>query len=304
MERIAIIGGGPAGLTAGLYAARGGAAVTLYEELFAGGQIVKTHRVDNYPGMDDGPDGFALGERFARHAAKFGVEPTYSSVLSLTLAGREKLIVTPEGEARYDAVILCMGAAPRKLGLPREEALTGAGLSYCATCDGAFYRGKDVIVVGGGDTAISDAIYLSTLCRRVYVVHRRDELRASAALADAAKRTENIEFVWNSVPEAILGEDAVAGLAVRNVKDGAVRELAAAGLFAAVGVTPRSELVLGELALSANGAILTDSRCKTDLDGVYAAGDVRDTPLRQVVTACADGAIAATSALEYLRARA
>lgn len=302
MTDIAIIGGGPAGLTAALYAARGGASVRLLEELFPGGQIVKTHCIENYPGISDGPDGYALAARFEEHAGKAGVAPEYVGVTALSLTDEKKEITLATGETfEAKAVILCMGASPRPLGIPGERELTTHGISYCATCDGAFFRGKIATVIGGGDTAISDALYLSKLCSKVYVVHRRDELRASAVLANAARKTENIEFVWNSVPEAFLGEDKLTAIRLKNVKTGEVSDLVTDGAFVAVGIVPKTDLVKDQLTLASNGSIETNERMETSVKGVFAAGDIRNTPLRQVVTACADGAIAATYAIEAVR---
>ena len=198
-------------------------------------------------------------------------------------------------------VILCMGASPRMLGIPGEREYTGKGVSYCATCDGAFYRGRTATVIGGGDTAISDALYLSKLCRKVYVVHRRDALRASAVLANAALRTENIEFVWNSVPEAFLGEERLQAIRLKNTQTGETRDLGTDGALVAIGVVPRTELIRGQIALAPNGSVETNERMETNVRGVFAAGDIRNTPLRQVITACADGAIAATYAIEAVR---
>ena len=303
MLDIAIIGGGPAGLTAGLYAVRGGGNVCLYEEMFTGGQIVKTHRIDNYPGISDGPDGYALAARFEEHAAAFGLKIEYSPVTELVLNEDPKHF-TFNGE-RIDAktVILATGASPKTLGIPGEKELTGHGVSYCATCDGAFYKNRTATVIGGGDTAISDALYLAKLCQKVYVMHRRDALRASAILADAALKTENIEFIWNSVPEAFLGEKKLAGVRYKNRVTGEVAEIETDGVFVAVGVVPRTELFCDQIALSENGSVITDEHMETNIKGVFAAGDVRNTPLRQVVTACADGAIAATYALEASRVK-
>ena len=303
MLDIAIIGGGPAGLTAGLYAVRGGGNVCLYEEMFTGGQIVKTHRIDNYPGISDGPDGYALAARFEEHAAAFGLKIEYGPVTELVLNEDPKHF-TFNGE-RIDAktVILATGASPKTLGIPGEKELTGHGVSYCATCDGAFYKNRTATVIGGGDTAISDALYLAKLCQKVYVMHRRDALRASAILADAALKTENIEFIWNSVPEAFLGEKKLAGVRYKNRVTGEVAEIETDGVFVAVGVVPRTELFCDQIALSENGSVITDEHMETNIKGVFAAGDVRNTPLRQVVTACADGAIAATYALEASRVK-
>lgn len=303
MLDIAIIGGGPAGLSAGLYAVRGGAKVRLYEEMFAGGQIVKTHQIDNYPGISDGPDGFALAARFEEHAAKFGLSVEYLGVTSMELSDERKVLHLADGSTvEAKTVILCMGANPRKLGIEGEERLSMAGVSYCATCDGAFYKDRVATVIGGGDTAISDAIYLAQLCRKVYVMHRRDELRASRILQEAAFRTENIEFLWNSVPEAFEGEESLRAIRYRNVQTGETERVETDGAFVAVGIVPRTESVKGQLTLCRDGSIETDARMETSVKGVFAAGDIRNTPLRQVVTACADGAIAATMAMEAARA--
>lgn len=302
MTDIAIIGGGPAGLTAALYAVRGGASIRLIEELFTGGQIVKTHCIENYPGMADGPDGYALAARFEEHAAMFGAVPEYVGVSKLNLSDAKKEITLSTGETfEAKAVILCMGASPRSLGIPGEARLTSKGVSYCATCDGAFYRNRVAAVIGGGDTAISDALYLSKLCKKVYVVHRRDTLRASAVLANAALQTENIEFLWNSVPVEFLGEEKLTGLRLKRVDTDEQYEIETDGAFVAVGIVPRTELVMGQVRLAPNGSIETNDRMETSVKGVFAAGDVRNTPLRQVVTACADGAVAATYAIEAVR---
>ena len=302
MTDIAIIGGGPAGLAAGLYAVRGGASVRLLEEMFTGGQIVKTHCIENYPGISDGPDGYGLAARFEEHATKAGVNVEYVGVASLSLTDAKKEITLSSGETfEAKAVILCMGASPRALGIPGERELLSHGISYCATCDGAFYRGKTATVIGGGDTAISDAIYLSKLCQKVYVVHRRDSLRASAVLANAALKTENIEFVWNSVPEAFLGDGKLNAIRLRSTVTNEVTDLMTDGAFVAVGIVPKTELVEGQIKLAPNGSIETNERMETSVKGVFAAGDIRNTPLRQVVTACADGAIAATYAIEAVR---
>ncbi len=297
---IAIIGGGPAGLTAGLYAARGGASVTLYEELFPGGQIAKTPLVENYPGFPDGVVGYEVGSLLQKQAEKFGLKVEYAGATGLMLDENPKRILLPDREDTAKAVILCMGAHARSLGIPREEQLTGAGVSYCATCDGAFFKEKAVAVVGGGDTAISDALYLSRFCTSVTVVHRRDEFRAAAVLVEKAKGVPNIHFALSCVPLTLLGEKNVEGLEIMDLKTSVPRVLPVSGVFVAVGITPQSQLVKGVVAMNEGGSILTDALMKTDVPGVYAAGDIRNTPLRQVITACSDGAIAATSALEFI----
>ena len=297
---IAIIGGGPAGLAAGIYASRGGANVKLFEELFPGGQIVKTHRVENYPGMTGGPDGYALAAALEKHAAEFDLPVVYGSVADLKLAETEKTFTVNGEDYAADAVILCMGAGPRKLGHPDEDRFVGAGISYCATCDGAFYRGKDVAIVGGGDTAVADALYLSALCNKVYLIHRRDQFRAAATLVDRVKRAENVELVLNSTVAGLSGEDKLSSVTVEDKFTHEMRELPVSGLFVAVGILPRTELVKEQVELDGGGFIVTDKFMQTSIPGVFAAGDIRNTPLRQVVTACADGAVAATKAVEYV----
>ncbi len=297
---IAIIGGGPAGLAAGIYASRGGADVKLFEELFPGGQIVKTHRVENYPGLTGGPDGYALAAALEKHAAEFDLPIVYGSVADLKLTEGEKTFTVNGEDYAADAVILCMGAGPRKLGHPDEDRFVGAGVSYCATCDGNFYRGRDVAIVGGGDTAVSDALYLSGLCSKVYLIHRRDQFRAAGTLVDRVKRAENVELVIDSTVVSLSGEDRLATVAVENKFTHERRELPVSGLFVAVGILPRTDLVQGQVDLDEGGFIVTDRYMQTSVPGVFAAGDIRNTPLRQVVTACADGAIAATKAVEYV----
>ena len=297
---IAIIGGGPAGLAAGIYAARGGANVKLFEEMFPGGQIVKTHKVENYPGLTGGPDGYALAAALEKHAAEFDLNVVYGSVTDLKLTEKEKTFTVNGEEYAADTVILCMGAGPRKLGHPDEDKFVGAGISYCATCDGNFYRGKEVCIVGGGDTAVSDALYLSGLCSKVYLVHRRDQFRAAATLVDRIRRAENVELVLDSTVVGLSGEDRLSAVTVENKFTKERRELPVSGLFVAVGILPRTELIEGQVALDEGGFIVTDKYMQTSVPGVFAAGDIRNTPLRQVVTACADGAVAATKAIEYV----
>jgi len=300
MSDIAIIGGGPAGLTAGLYAARGGADVTLYEELFPGGQIAKTPLVENFPAFPDGLEGYAVGGRIQKQAEKFGLKIEYAGATALVLDGQPKKIVLPDREDTAKAVILCMGATARTLGLAREEELTGAGVSYCATCDGAFFKDQPVAVIGGGDTAISDALYLARFCKSVTIVHRRDELRASPSLQKAAKANPKIQFAYSCVPVSLKGEKKVDGLEIRDLKTDNTRVVPVNGVFIAVGIVPRTELVKDKVALTGGGSIVTDEFMRTNVEGVFAAGDIRNTPLRQVITACADGAVAATAALEYI----
>ena len=302
MIDIAIIGAGPAGLTAGLYAARGGADAMLFEEVFAGGQAAKTCQIDNYPGFEDGIEGSELGIRMERQALRFGLSIRYDPVLKLDLLYPVKRIETSGGTVEAKTVILCTGANPKKLGLPNEERLTGAGVSYCATCDGAFFRNKDVAVVGGGDTALSDALYLARFANKVTLIHRRNELRGCNALQKAAQDEPKIDMALEHVVSELQGQKLLEGLRLKHVKTGEERGFPVSGVFVAVGIEPRTDIVRGMLPLTAGGYIQTDSFMRTAVEGVFAAGDVRDTPLRQVVTAVADGAIAATTALEYLAA--
>lgn len=296
-----IIGGGAAGLTAGLYGARAGRRTVLIERMFAGGQIATTHRLENYPGFPQGIGGVEIGMAMMEQAERFGLEIQYDTVNGLELDGAVKTARCEGGDWQAKAVILCMGAEPRRLGVEREDELRGRGVSYCATCDGAFYQDKAVAVVGGGDTACEDALYLAALARKVYLIHRRDELRAAGILRQRVMENERIQVLWNTQVEALLGDGQLEGLALKGENKG---ELQADGLFIAVGTTPQAQLVQGALKLDAQGAIVTDERMRTELPGVYAAGDVRATPLRQVVTAAADGAVAATEAAKYLMERA
>ncbi len=272
----------------------------LFEEMFPGGQIVKTHKVENYPGLTGGPDGYALAAALEKHAAEFDLNVVYGSVTDLKLTEEKKSFSVNGEDYEADAVILCMGAGPRKLGHPDEDKFVGAGISYCATCDGNFYRGKEVCIVGGGDTAVSDALYLSALCSKVYLVHRRDQFRAAATLVDRIRRAENVELVLDSTVVGLSGEDRLSGVTVENKFTKERRELPVNGLFVAVGILPRTELIEGQVALDEGGFIVTDKYMQTSVPGVFAAGDIRNTPLRQVVTACADGAVAATKAIEYV----
>ncbi len=300
MIDIAIIGGGPAGLAAGLYAARGGAETVLFEEIFVGGQAANTVQIDNYPGFAEGIPGAELGARIEQQALRFGLKTQYGPVEKLELDGPVKRVFTSRDCQEARAVILCMGATPRKLGVPRESELEGKGVSYCATCDGAFFRNREVAVVGGGDTALADALYLARFASKVLLIHRRDKLRGSAALQKAVFAEPKIELCWNQTVTALHGDDVLSGLTLRHTQTAEETARGAAALFVAVGVDPRTALVAGKLPLSAGGQIITDPRMRTAINGVFAAGDVRETPLRQVVTAVADGAIAATQALELL----
>ncbi len=292
---VIVIGGGPAGYTAALYAARAGLTTLVIEKLSAGGQMAQTAQIDNYPGFDAGIDGFELGMKMRFGAERFGVQTRSAQVLSAELAGKEKIVRTNEATYTAGAVIVATGADHKHLGLPEEEDLIGRGVAYCATCDGMFYRGKTVAVVGGGNSAAADALYLSRIAKKVYLIHRRDSLRADKVSSEPLFQAENVGFLWNSAVVEILHGDRLTGV---RLQDG--REVALDGLFISVGRSPATELFRGQLALDEAGYIVADESTKTSIPGVFAAGDVRTKPVRQIVTATADGATAAYFAQKYL----
>lgn len=293
---IAVIGGGPAGYAAGLYGARGGLQTVIIEKGMAGGQMTSTMEIDNYPGVGVGTGGFELGDKMKTQAEHFGAETLTNEVTALDLqAEPKKITLADETELHAKTVILAMGASPRPLGVPGEDTFRGRGVSYCATCDGMFFRGKTVAVVGGGNTALEDALVLAKTSAKVYLIHRREGFRASPIYVELAKNTENIEFVLNETVAEICGE-----MKVTSLKLGSGRELAVDGVFAAVGTMPNTELVQGILALDDGRYIPADETTQTEIPGVYAAGDLRRKPLRQVITAASDGAVAATMAEKYL----
>ncbi len=295
-----IVGAGPAGLTAGIYAARADLKTLLIERFGAGGQILNTYEVDNYPGFP-GVTGFELGDKMSAHLDKFDVTRVMEEVSSIEFAEGANRVTTDAGTYTGKTVILATGNSPRKLGIPGEKELTGAGVSYCATCDGAFFRKRTVAVIGGGDVAVEDAIFLARGCEKVYLVHRRDELRAAKILQKALFELPNVEVVWDHIPKEIKGADegAVKGLTVSNVKTGEGKTLDVAGVFIATGNDPNASYT-DALEKDEKGYIIADESCRTSLPGVFAAGDVRSKRLRQVSTAVADGANAVYSAQEYL----
>lgn len=298
---VIVVGAGPAGMTAALYCARAGFNTLMLEKLTAGGQMATTNEIENYPGFPGVTDGFTLAMQMQKQAEQFGVQQESAEVLSMCVEDEEKILTTKKGELHARSVILAPGAAPRELGLPNERALRGKGVSYCATCDGAFFRKKVVAVIGGGDTAAADAVFLSGLCEKVYLIHRRDKLRASGSYTRKLQKG-NIEFVWDSVVEEIIENEKgrVGGIKVKNVKTGECRTLELSGIFVAVGNVPATDFVKGSVPLDKNGYFAAGEDTKTGIPGVFAAGDCRGKPLRQIVTAAADGAVAAYAAEEYL----
>lgn len=295
-----IIGGGPAGYTAALYGARAGLTVGLIEKLAPGGQMGTTDMVDNYPGFPEGINGFELAMNMKSGAERFGARTISAQVTGLELSGDVKTLRTPKEDHKARTVILATGAQPRELGLPNERELRGRGVSYCATCDGMFYRGKTVAVVGGGNTAVADALYLSRICEKVYLIHRRDKLRAPQVQQQNLEKAGNVEFIWNSVVKELRFEQRLTGLTVGHKETGELRELECAGVFIAVGQVPETELFKDQVELDSSGYVVAGEDCRTSIPGVFAAGDLRAKPLRQIVTAASDGAVAATAAQEFL----
>jgi len=299
MYDVAIIGFGPAGAAAAIYAKRAGLSTIMIEKAASGGgQVLLTYEVDNYPGLP-GINGFDLGMKFNEHVAKWDTEIMEATVSNIVTEGKVKKIVTDKDTINTKTIIVASGATHRKLGVPGEEELFGMGVSYCATCDGAFFRGKTVAVIGGGDVALEDAIFLARECKKVYLIHRRDAFRAAKIFQDAVFNTKNIEVVWDSVVKEISGVEQVEKIEVNNVKTNVTESLAAEGIFVAVGNTPRTSFIDG-VDRDKSGYIVAGEDCATSISGIYAAGDVRTKALRQIVTAVADGANAVTSVQAYL----
>ena len=299
---MAIIGGGPGGYTAALYAARAGLRTLVLEKLSPGGQMALTSTIDNYPGFPQGVDGWELSQAMAEGAQRFGAETEMAEVYSVDLNAAPKAIETSEGSFLAKTVVIATGAGPRLLGISGEEAFTGRGVNYCAHCDGMFYKGKTVAVVGGGNSAVADALYLARLCKKVYLIHRRDTLRATKVYHDTLFHTENIEFVPDSQVTALQGEERLSGITLENLRDGSQTEVACDGLFVSIGRKPATGLVEGQLELDPQGYIPADETTRTAIPGVFAVGDIRTKALRQIVTATSDGANAAHFAEEYLHA--
>ncbi len=304
MHDVVIIGGGPAGLSASIYAARGGLKTLLCEEKLMGGQIVLSYEVENYPGFPNGISGMELIENFTKQAEKFGVETSYEGAKSIEDDRECKSVYLTNGSCiKTKTIIIAAGASANKLGCPGEKKFTGKGVSYCATCDGAFFRNKTVAVIGGGDSAIEEALYLTNLVKKVYIIHRRDRLRAIKILQDRAMENKKIEFIFNTIVKEIQGDKLVNGILLENRKTKNMDRLAVDGVFIYVGNTPNTKFIEDLIKLDENGYIFTNENMETNIDGIFAAGDIRVTPLRQVITSAADGAIAASAAQKYIESK-
>ena len=298
---VIIIGGGPAGYTAAMYTVRSGFSTLVIEKMAAGGQMNETMQIDNFPGFDEGIDGFSLGMKMQNGAQRFGAETKYAEVKSVALQGKIKKVETDDGVYTAKAVILATGAGHKHLGVDHESELVGRGVGYCASCDGMFYRGKTVAVVGGGNSAAADALVLSRIAKEVHLIHRRDSLRATKVYHEPLEKAENVHFHWNSAVSELKSGEKLTGVVVKDVISGEERELELDGLFISIGRQPATELFRGQLELDAGGYIVAGESTETNLPGVYAVGDVRTKAVRQIVTAAADGAVAAHYVEEYLK---
>jgi thioredoxin reductase (NADPH) len=300
MHDIIIIGGGPAGLTAGLYTARARLNVVLLERLAPGGQVLNTDWVENYPGFPDGISGFELVERMKTQAENFDLPIKLEEVMELEFSPEKKIVVTNKGRLEAKALIIATGATPKKLGIEGEDLLTGKGVSYCATCDGPFYKDQEVVVIGGGDTALEEAIFLTRFASTIHLAHRRDELRAVKLLQDRAMAQEKIKFIWDTIPIRILGENGVEGIELKNVKTGEISRKEAQGVFIFIGTKPNADLINGMVKQDESGFVVSNDKMETSVPGVFAAGDIRSKPWRQISTAVGEGATAAFYAEKYL----
>lgn len=300
MYDLIIIGAGPAGLSAAVYAARAELDFIVIEgSMMQGGQILTTYDVDNYLGLP-GIGGFDMGMKFAEHAKKLGVSFVTENVVSMEVQGDVKSVKTDKNTYETKTIIIATGAVHKKAGIPGEAEFTGKGVSYCATCDGAFFKNKVTAVVGGGDVAVEDALYLSRMCGKVYLIHRRDEFRAAKSLVKKARETDNIEFILDSVVEKIDGENKVRSINIRSKKGATIKTLEVDGVFFAVGMQPVTAFVDKNIEMNEAGYIIAGEDCATNIPGVYAAGDIRTKQLRQIITAAADGANAVTSVEKYI----
>ena len=298
---VAIIGGGPAGATAGIYCGRAELNTVIIEKMSPGGQMATTSEIENYPGFPDGADGVTLAMDMAAQAKRFGAKTIYKNIVSITSEDNNNVLTTDKDEKIIaKTVIISSGAAPRELGVKGEKEFRGKGVSYCATCDGAFFKNKKVAVVGGGDTAAADAIFLSKICEKVHLIHRRDKLRAAKIYETRLKSAENVELHWDTVVTEINGEGKVSSLNTENLKSGKKGSLEIDGIFVAVGVSPETKWLKDIVDLDKAGFIIADESTKTTADGIFAAGDCRTKELRQVITAAADGAVAAIQAEKYI----
>lgn len=295
-----IIGGGPAGYTSALYLARSGFDTLLIEKLYAGGQMTQTSQIDNYPGFDEGIDGFSLGMKMKNGAERFGAVTRQAEVKSVDLTHQIKRIQTSDGDFLAKTVVIATGAEHKHLGLAEEQELIGKGVGYCAACDGMFYKDKTVAVVGGGNSAAADALLLSKICKKVYIIHRRDSLRAERVYHLPLKSADNVEFVWNSTVERILYDQKVTAISVKDKIQGSQKQILLDGVFISIGRSPQTDLFKDQIDIDSQGYIIADESTKTSLPGVYAVGDVRTKPVRQIATAVADGAAVAHFVEEYL----
>jgi len=299
---VAIIGGGPAGLSAAIYAARGNLSTAVFEKSLIGGQINVTYEVENYPGIPEVLSGFELSDRIKQQADKFGPEFVEEEIIKIDFASTNgvKKVYTDDNEYLAKTIIIASGAQPRYLNCPGEQEFIGKGVSYCATCDGALYRNKVVAVIGGGDSAVEEGMFLTKFASKVYVIHRRDELRAVKSIQDRAFKNEKMVFIWDSVVEEVQGENFVKNLVLKNLKTEEKQDLPVDGVFVYVGILPNNELLKEDIILDKSGFVITNEVMETNISGVYAVGDLRNTPLRQVITACSDGAIAAFYAEKFI----
>jgi len=296
-----IIGGGPAGYTAALYSARSGLDTLVIERMSAGGQMALTGEVDNYPGFDEGIDGFTLGMKMQKGAERFGSKTEYAEVTSVDFSANVKTLESTNGTFYSKTVVIASGANPRLLDVPMEREMIGKGIHYCAHCDGRFYKDKTVVVIGGGNSAAADALYLSRLAAKVFVVHRRDKLRAEKIYHEPLMQAKNVEFLWNKTVSELVADNRIIGVKVKDVKTQDITDISCDGVFVSIGRKPATEFLGDSVALNSSGYVIADESTRTNIKGVFAVGDIRTKALRQVVTAVSDGAVAVHYAEEYLR---